>query len=171
MKIPADTRVKHWFNPGRKSEDSFRPEGKLDVIGPRQNPERSWGTKDTLAARLFVGLSVGQVPTWSQDDVVSIVVETRKKQGAQAGRVVPGATRRVTSHRDGSVMVEDSVQVVIIDPRGCTQEDFTTEIEALAEVLATRLDQEEVVVEIQRNGLALETFGIKPKKTKRKRKP
>lgn len=56
------------------------------------------------------------------------------------------------THRGHRVVHEPSVQIVIIAPIGYDIDVFMQDMRDLAEQLAARLEQEEVFVEIQRNG-------------------
>lgn len=61
VRIPADMREHRWFNPHTRVATTFRPHGKLHVVGQElvRNPRASVTKKPTLAARLFVRLQVG----------------------------------------------------------------------------------------------------------------
>ena len=65
----------------------FKPEGELHHVREgtvrRKNPvSRLSGPGEQLAARLFVGLNVGQDVVWTIDDVIRITFDVRKQQKA-----------------------------------------------------------------------------------------
>lgn len=157
MRINANTGSHAWTG------GSFRPNGRLIFVGTeyKANP-RTWGSKNTLAARLFIGLNVGGEPRWSVDHVTKTVTEVRAEQGRRPDSSFIVQRGIYTSRSSGEVIHEDSVQVILIDVDSLKRPVFTQEIETLAETLARELKQEEIVVEIQRNGMALETFGVAP---------
>lgn len=176
MVYEANTRTHRWTTPnGRRC--SFTPTHKLVAHGnvdtrASRNPT-DWSadaeTDPMLAARVFVGLSVGQDAAFDVDDVVAIVKKVRAAQGKRDKR----HDRHVdasfiaqrglyTSRKSGDVVEEDSVQIVLLNTDGLPKRQFESEIVELAEQLATRLDQEEVIVDLQENGISKKTLGVKP---------
>jgi hypothetical protein len=151
-----------WSAPKPYSGGSFRPHGQLGRRGPYQNP-REWSSTDTLSARLVVGFNVGEHDAWSMDDLIPIVEEVRRRQVGD-----PSSTflyqKGVYQHRDGSgrTVHEDGAQVIIIDPSGIDRELFEEQMVELAEIIAARLAQETVIVDIQKNGISQLTIGVKP---------
>jgi hypothetical protein len=146
---------------------TFRPvgqtyeavDGQLRPIGPRNNPiERIGG--GGLSARLFVGLSVGDKPTYSIDDVVRATIEVRKSQGlgADASFLIQ---RGVYTHSgSGQVVTENSVQIIILDFEGRSKAAFTQDVTQLAEDLRARLRQESVIVEVQERGVVQDVYSV-----------
>jgi hypothetical protein len=122
---------------------------------------KAWTSEDTLAARLIVGFSVGNAPTWTVDDLIPIVRAVRTKQSGD-----PSASfimqKGIYQHRDPhrGVVVEDGAQVLIINMSDATPEEFEDQIIELAEVIAKKLDQETIIVEIQRNGITQRVHGV-----------
>ena len=162
---PFNPSVIHWNPPRPHRSGTFRPQGRFVVHG--HNPDlvrnpRGWGSKRTLAARLIVGFSVGQVPTYSIDDLISIVERVRMEQtGNPSASFV--AQRGIYQHHDGKTIVhEDGAQVFVINLSDLTDEEFTDQMVYLAEVIASEMRQEEVIVEIQVNGISQETIGVIP---------
>jgi hypothetical protein len=145
---------------------SFDPTGALYVVGDvnarGQNPiaERY---PEQIAARLFVGLKVGNVERWSLDDVLSVTRETRV---AQVGDGDPGASflyqKGIYRETSGAIIDENSVQVIVLNLTGATQEEFEAQMVEVAETLARRLEQEQVWVELQRNGVHVATLKVVP---------
>lgn len=151
----------------------FRPEGHLYVIrddGARVGPqERASGHakedvtrygSGSLSARLFVGLNVGDKPTFTVDDVVAAVLEERRKQGASPDASFLAQRGVYTSQQDGSTVVENSVQIVILHLSDAPREMFIEEMKKLGEALRTRLQQETIILEIQERGVVQDVFGI-----------
>ncbi|OHB76273.1 MAG: hypothetical protein A2Z34_05685 [Planctomycetes bacterium RBG_16_59_8] len=143
----------------------FRPTGKAVIVGDkdsidvRSNPQ-GWSSKKTLAARLLVGFSVNEVPTWTMDDLIPVVREVRETQRKQGASFVAQKGIYQSKRKSGKVVVEDGAQVIIIDIWKTPLKEFENEMVFLAEVLAGKLKQEEVVVEIQANGITRKTMGI-----------
>jgi hypothetical protein len=115
----------------------------------RQNPFEPF-PPGGLTARLFVGLSVGDIPRFTVDDVIGEVRTFAKVHGGNASFVVQ---RGIYHDRP-----EDSVQVVIIDEKGRPLDVFLSEMTEMAEGLANRFEQEAVILEIQRSGV-VQTVG------------
>ncbi len=159
------------LNPGpfKFARGSFRPTGALNVHGDvgrasrRHNPA-AWRSSDTYAARIIIGFSVGDQPTWTLEDLVSFVREFRTAQGKPDASFL--SQRGVYQHREGSkageVVTEDSAQVLIVDVWDTPRDEFVDEITALAEHFCRVMEQESVIVEFQKNGVTQEVLGIVP---------
>lgn len=163
--FPVDPRRASWCSPDGRSKGSFRPNGVLQHYGPKMNPSL-WDSDETWGARLFVGLSVGTNKTWTQDDVVRIVRGVREEQvgSPDSSFVMQRGLYSQTVGDQKIVVDEDSVQVIIVNlPQWeVTPEAFKAQMVALAEALAQDLRQQEVIVEIQRNGIYQQTIGVGP---------
>jgi hypothetical protein len=156
----------HHLKNGRTKR--FRPKGEMLVCTPdgqvlgaqerKKNPVTKY-SDGGLSARLFVGLSVGQAPKYTLRQVVDATIEVRKKQ-----HQLPDATflaqKGVYTEQAGSIVEEDSVQIIIIDIAGTSEEDFTKYMTELGEELRSRFEQESVIVEIQRKGVVQSVFGV-----------
>lgn len=159
-------------NPGVRHVDTrrchigdgeFVPEGPAHMVGgsgaraPNPIQETKGGQR---AARLFVGLSVGQRARWKVDDVVKIVRRVRERQTGD-----PGASfivqKGIFKGRGDKVVEEDSVQVVILD-FGPSADKFKKDMGSLAMELVRKLKQEVVYVEMQRNGIRTSTLEATP---------
>lgn len=141
----------------------FRPAGNLSRHGTARNPA-TWSSTDTLSGRLFVGFNVGAEPRWSVEDLIPIVLSVRERQTGD-----PSATfmtqRGIYKHHDpdAGVVVEDGAQVIIFHGGGPDdQEAFEDQLVELAEVIGAKLQQESVIVEVQRNGIAQRVMGVEP---------
>lgn len=174
MKIPISNHAVYWRGGG-----SFRPEGRLTLVhveGLVGNPLQ-WDTRESWAARMFLGFQKGRrrVPKQEaarrMEKLVQLVREIRVEQVGD-----PGASfltqRGMYRHDDGYVIDEPGAQVIVINvdrvmKKGkkiekvpVTPEQFEKDIEQLSEDLATELDQESIIVEIQRNGVVQRTFSM-----------
>jgi hypothetical protein len=138
----------------------FRPIGGIREVhvGAASNPTTRLGGGG-YSARLFVGLSVGQTPTYTIDDVIKIVWRVRKaqKKGADASIL---AQHGIYEDFKGERVVEPSVQIIIIDLAGLQKKAFVTDMKALAEELRGKLKQEVVILEIQRRGVSTDVFSV-----------
>lgn len=144
---------------------SFLPHGSVRVHDlsysrrMRMNPRELLST-DTYAARLVVGFKVGDRPTYNIDDLVEIVTAFRKAQGKPDASFI--SQKGVYQHRSSrEIVVEDSGQV-IIDVWGTPPDEFLDEMTMLAEHVATTMQQESVILEIQRNGVTQQVFSVMP---------
>lgn len=165
ISIPADTRTKSWRSPSGQHQGSFRPNGPVIAHGPlptSRNPE-AWESDDpVLAARLFVGFNVGPRPVWTIDDLIPIVRRVRERQGHKADATFLVQKGIYTSMKDSSVVEEDGAQVIVLDLDGTPAKAFKDEMVELGETIATRLEQETVILELQKGGLTTSTIGIVP---------
>lgn len=159
--IPCDNRAHHWKSPAQGA-CSFRPQGKVRFHGVEatRNPTTWSGGAKTLSARIFVGLNVGDAPGHNVDDVVRVVRAAREAQGHSPDSSFISQKGIYTSRKDGTIVEEDSVQVIIVDSEGVGKKQWLKEIVAIGEALCRELQQEEVVVQIQKGGVDVETFGV-----------
>jgi hypothetical protein len=165
--IPAFTGFTVW-GPKTGPTGSFRPNGPMRFIkldgGPSPNPI-GWNAlgPSTVSARLFVGFNVGKKPTWSIDDLVTLVRQTRQRQKRRPDASFV-AQKGIYSHtKKGKrpvVVEEDGAQVLIINLPGESAAKFRANMVALAERIVKEFQQAEVVLELQRGGLVEETMGI-----------
>lgn len=148
---------------------TFRPNGPVTIaaIGPRRNPLVPTGDTESIhGARLIVGLAVGGVPTWEDNDVIKIVKRVRLAQLRRHGTYRSGAT--VISQRglyltDKLEEDERSVQVVILNTvAGVAQKEFHKEMIELGEELCLQLKQDSVLYERQRDGRTVRVWLIVP---------
>lgn len=151
----------------------FRPQGHVHLVtaegtvrreGARPNPIERLGAGG-YSARIFVGLKVGQETRWTIDDVIRITYDTLKRQAK--GGPVEGASI-LAQHgiyedtETGERVIEPSVQVIVIDLSGRSKEAFTTDMEQLAEELRKKLEQQTVILEIQKRGVVEDVYSVTP---------
>lgn len=162
MKIPIHNHVMFWNN------GSFRPEGKIEIVsdssGPLNNPFNWDSQEPTWAARVIVGFKRQGKPPVTMDELVQLVWRIREEQVGN-----PSSTfltqRGLYQHKSGAVVDEPGAQVVLINtPDLKTSKDkFIEQVENLAEDVATELGQDEVIVEIQKDGITQRAFGMGPR--------
>jgi hypothetical protein len=120
--------------------------------------------KTTWAGRLIVGLSVRKV---SKYKIVDLIRETRlfmTRSGLPEDSSFV-AQHGVFTHKDGTVVQEKSAQVFIINAGYFGEvEDWKEFLEKLAEYLIVKLEQEMIVVEIQKNGVVDVTWLVVSRK-------
>lgn len=159
--IPADLRSPVNFNASR-----FKPNKGSDFgFGYKKHAyltPNSWHSAEApYAARLFVGFSVESVPTYDMDDLIKIVKSVRKRQiGAPDSSFV--YQKGVFTHGHGLEVTEDAAQVVILNlpPHNRPRPEFESHMIELAETIREVMEQETVIVEIQKGGVVLTTYGI-----------
>jgi hypothetical protein len=140
---------------------TFKPQGTVNREDDENNLPNpiAWDDKTPmLSARLFVGLNIGKRKV---EDVIKIVKRVRTDQTGN-----PSASflwQKGIYQHDVSGDV-DSVQVVILNLKflKTSAKKFQAQMVELAEKLAKKLKQESVIVEIQRGGRQVRTFGVSP---------
>lgn len=156
LTLPTDTRAAVWILPEGNAH-SFHPNGRKTWHGYRPN-RMTWQSADTYSARLFVGFNVGDETVYDMKDLVAIVREVRELQIDD-----PSSSfvyqHGIYKHHDGQVVEEPGAQIIIIN-MGASPTKFAEDMTELAEAIAERMSQEEVVVEIQRNGVVKRVFGV-----------
>jgi hypothetical protein len=141
--LPADLRRFRLRTRGHNV--SFEPRGPVHCCGNPETLQRIRNPVERLdvvpfTARLFVGLNVGDAPTYSIEDVVRLVRQIRTRQGAPPDASFL-AQRGLFTGAGGRVIEEDSVQVVIFN-FGQDEQLFEREMEDLAQELTERLRQQ-----------------------------
>lgn len=154
--------VVHNTNDGRVRR--FSPSGPLYLYesdGKRaaqerrkENPVKLFGGTG-LSARMFIGLNVGDKPTYTIEDVIA---EVAKHYRGAASFV---AQKGVYVHMDGKRVNEDSVQVILFASTEDEQK-FTDEMTAVAEKIAAALKQESIILEIQKKGIVQNMWDVSP---------
>lgn len=164
-KIPCDPGPANWAGP---NPGSFRPSGRLlgyssgRQLGLAELGAVAWTSEVTLAARLFVGFSVGSVPTWDMDDLVRVVREFLEVHYPENPAATFVAQRGVYKYVSGETVEEQGAQVILINAEGLGARDFEARVVSLAEEVAEDLEQELVIVELQENGVVKKTLGVVP---------
>lgn len=151
----------YWNNPRKRNGGGmFHPSGPMQRHGAHPNPGL-WSSKTTRAARIIVGFNVGGEPKWTLDDLIPIVKRVRTEQvGNPSSSFI--AQRGVYQHHSGQIVTEDGAQVIIIDTFGTAKQKFERQMVELAEIVCRELQQDEAIVEIQKNGISEKTIGVGP---------
>ncbi len=139
---------------------SFTPHGAM-----RPN-KVAWISGPVDTARLFVGFEPGyrQYPidfAWELNDVVKMVREVRREQGADPGSSFV-AQRGVYRDEKGKVVEENGAQIIIMNlSEDVSTREFENQMLGLGEHLRYEMDQNEVIVEFQHGGVVYKTIGLK----------
>lgn len=159
LTIPANLRQTSWGSPDGKSRGTFKPNGR-PTVRTRNNLKPNWRSSEPMwAARILVGFSVGHEPVYNMDDLIRIVRRVRDKQGIPRTRA--SSTRRACTHTDGSgTVTEEGAQVVLLNLTGESREKFTEQMIELGNVIREEMQQEAVIIEIQRGGVVQEVIGV-----------
>lgn len=140
---------------------SFHPEGDVKVFGPRTNPE-DFASRLNWSARFFVGFNVGKKKKWNLDDVVEAFKKARTEQ---IGSIGSGASflsqRGIWREESGVVTDERSCQLILLNLAGPLK-TLRPEMVHLAEKIGAALQQKQIIMEIQRNGITQITIGVRP---------
>jgi len=162
MHFPCDAGRKQWGGPWG---GMFVPSGALDVIGSTDLGAIVDTFEETISGRLIVGFNVGLTPRWTINDLIPIVREVRMQQVADPSAsflLQQGLYRHKKGKYAGEVVDENGAQVIIIDLSGATIREFEAQMVQLGEIVAARLQQETVIVDIQVNGIVKKTHVVKP---------
>ncbi len=158
-RVPCNPGLAHWGGP---QPGSFRPQGRVSHHS-RGTPLSaiSWTSTSTLAGRIFVGFSVGGTPRYTLDDLIAIVREFREVQAPGDPSATFLAQRGIYKYKStGQIVEEDGGQAIIIDTQDTEENTFKSQMVDIAEAIVVRMKQELVIVEIQRNGLAVMALGV-----------
>jgi len=154
--IPAYTgEVVHKMKDGGVRR--FRPKGPMYVAHDyyKPNPIEHFGSGGTRAARLFIGLNVGETPKWKPEDVMNRIYKIRKKQKA-SGDMSVLTQLGIYEDSEGRRIDEESVQVILLDLSD--DPNFVKNILDLADELRGELEQERIIVEIQKGGVVQDVY-------------
>jgi len=154
--LPTDTRPAVWSTPN--GAHAFHPYGRKRWSGDYRPNKTTWESAETYSARLFVGFNVGQKTVYEMQDLVRLVRQVREEQvGDPSSSFV--YQHGIYKHHSGDIVEEPGAQVIIIN-MGESPEKFIAQMTELAERICFSMNQEEVVVEIQRNGVVQRVFGV-----------
>lgn len=171
--IPANIMKRFsWQSPDGRRRGTFRAnaggpkfaykEGQRRFSTARKNPE-DWTSKGpVLSATLFVGFSVGDKPVWSMGDLITLVKKVRKAQVKHPDSSFLYQKGIYTHESDGTVVTEDGAQVIILNvpPMFRRASVFRKNMVKLAETICRDMQQETVIVRIDKNGIVDETIGV-----------
>lgn len=157
--LPFNNRPFGVYIPGR-GRIRFNPTGSyIYPGGVRTNPlgKNLLRYGKNYAARMFVGLSVKHVPTWTVDEVIDYTRAWLKKHEwkedssfiAQKGVY---SEDRIKG-RKFDVYTEDSVQVVVFKMDTGPEEKFRPLMKKFAQALVRKFRQDSVFLEYQEDGI------------------
>lgn len=158
---PFDNRPITWQD--KRSAGYFQPHGDFERHGSLQENPRTWsGQKAVWSARVIVGFKRRGKKPATLNMLVRIVKRVRTQQiGDPSSSFL--TQRGLYRHNDtGEIVDEPGAQVVLIDTHNTPPKVFEQQAEQLAEIIARELDQAEVIVEIQKNGVSQSVFGVGP---------
>lgn len=163
MNIPCNTRVCRW-----SYEDGwgcFYPNGTLQLHGEASyldNPRIWQGDPVIYSARIIMGLKRRKRPNVKLSEVVSHVRRVRTKQVKDPSSTFLLQRGLYKHERTGEVIDEPGVQIILLNvpPLKVRVPLFRQHVAELAESLARTFQQESVIVEIQRNGVTVQTYGM-----------
>jgi len=146
----------HVANPNVGRGLTWNPTG---LSEPQGDPRYVWSSPGGLSAHLYIGLNLGPAPRWSQQDVVQIVKKVRTEQTGN-----PNSSflmqRGVYTQEGVGVVDEQSVQVTLYDEGGTTPEVWYEQMTALGQVLADKLCQDTVLVELRNKDITYFVGGV-----------
>lgn len=167
MNIPCDCRATNWASKDSRRKGRFNPSGRIVTFGDetRLNPVH-WqedGEK-VMSARLMMGFNVGTVTRWSMADVVENVKRIRHRQGAVIDATFLAQQGMYTSSESGQETEEPGAQVIFINLSYYHVRDalFQIQMVELAEELCVKLEQESIILEIQRGGIVSKVGTVTP---------
>ncbi len=160
-RIDADPRTFYWGDPNGVA-GVFRGAGGMRRVGDPHEPPKA---DPHFAARFFIGLQVAQGPQHTVEELIGVLAELRGRHGRAADGnffVEPGVLSRHPRGQPLGRVVVEGAQVIFVSHRANAEKRFGAEMVTWAEELAAALGQNEIVVEIQRNGLHVQTMGVVP---------
>ena len=164
MVFPVNFRKSITWSKGSRP-GGFRPNPGVPTIhGVKHNPSR-WDTDSTDAARLVIGFNIGLARAFTLAQVIDMVKEIRLKQVGFPNSSFLSQEGIYTYQKGphkGEYTQEKGCQVILLNvpPADVPLEKFYTDVIECAELLCKALSQEEIVVEIQHNGVVVKTMGI-----------
>ena len=160
--------VQHHLSDGRTRR--FKPVGPMHPHkvggkrrrGAREDSIEDWGAAGR-AARLFVGLNVGETPTYTIEQVVQATKELRRAEGAppDATFIAQKGLYTEPPEKGAHLIEENSVQIIIFDTEGSELDVFGAKIVELARGLREKFDQDSVIVELQKAGISQKVMAVK----------
>jgi hypothetical protein len=158
--------VVHQHKDGRRGQ--WKPTGPIVVVmvdAPARSSKRAREDKrddfgTNISARLFVGLNVGQTPTYKVEDVVRATRDYRKSHHETVDSSFIAQSGLYTDQKSGEIVDENSVQVVIFDVSDTPEAVFEHQAEELAQFLRKKFEQQTVLVELQNHGEVKKFFMV-----------
>jgi len=161
--LPVDLRQARWRAPDGK-RGGFVPNGKLITTKDCAFLKPNWSSlavdSSMWSARIFVGFNVGHEPKYGMADLIRVVRKALRDAGeAEDASFV--YQQGVYTHDDGTgVVQEQGAQVILLNIAGVPARTFQKEMVRLANVILDELEQESVIVQIQKDGQIKNTIGV-----------
>lgn len=164
ISVPVDFRNADWSGPNGVS-GSFKPNRKSGPkLAYKTHPfltPNSWDSEEEVwSARFFVGFNVGDDPKYDMEDLIKLVKRVRKQQTNK-----PDSTfiyqRGVFTHDNGKEVTENGAQVVLLNiDSPVPVRQFYRDMIQLGEVIREELEQETVILQVQKDGIVKRVIGI-----------
>jgi hypothetical protein len=156
MRLYADLRPIAIPEKGR-----FKPVGPLREHGSsRVSGRQSRTGSQLLAARFLIGFNVNREPRWTESDLIQFFIAIREAQGRSAGATFfsqRGIWQPLGGARDPD---EEGAQILILNEDGLDEEAFTDEMATLGEELARKMEQDVVLLDIQKRGVVVTSLRL-----------
>lgn len=151
------------YKHGRK-DITFMPEGRHKLHG-RNPTDVLWDGKPANSARMFIGFNVGQTPKWNVDYLAQLVRRVRSEQTNDEGKKIPPDASFVIqkgmyTNKGQPTVYENSVQLIVLSLFGESDKKFKDNMLEMAGIIARELEQREVILELQTEGVPKWAAGI-----------
>ncbi len=159
--LPIRLGRSHWRV--RNDTYSFQPEGVIyfgDAI--RRNPPVTWSRPGVCAGRIVLALARNGKRTGTVRDVSAAVAGLQRSRGQTSTASVASQSGVYEHKSDGKIAVEHGAQVAIISTERTTVARFSKGLVKIAEALAAEFKQEEVLVEVQKDGVVVRHGSVTP---------
>jgi hypothetical protein len=164
----------------------FIPEGKVYEVGDasqwytrdhKRNPVARATKEASQGGRIVVGFNVGIEEKWKMDDIVDIMFDARRQQvldaiedgdaqphplGGDVGMTFLAQRGIWQAVRDTEAYAENGAQIAIMNIIKEKKTRFRQDMIDLAEILARKLSQQAVILEMSKRGAVTETLEIVP---------
>jgi len=169
MRIPCNFSSRgYWCSKNFKDQGVFVPEYKRNPVfhGIRYNPI-GFQSRTTWSARIFVGFNIGLRQGFTLKNLIALVRRVRIEQTGLPNSTFltqKGIYTYTSGKYAGKFTQEKGAQVIILNvpPTQVSKKDFEAQMQKLAEIIAKKFTQEQVVLEIQKNGQVQMTYGMIP---------
>jgi len=176
MHIPCNVGSRgYWCSRDYKRQGMFVPDYRANprINGVKLNPV-DFSTKTTWSCRIFVGFNIGMRQGVTMPRLISLVKKIRIDQTGLPNSTFltqKGIYTYTEGKYKGKYTEEKGAQVIILNapPIQVSRNDFEKQMQDLGEAIARAFTQEQVVVEIQKNGVVQITHFVIPYAKKKKR--
>ena len=138
------------------------PVREFGVHGKRRNPKTETGLGKVWGVRMFVGFSVKQKPKYSLASLVSETRDFLRKMNFPEDSSFVAQKGVYTYAEGGTVVEEDSAQVIILDTTLIDKDKFLKVMQDLAEYLVVTFEQEVMFVQVLYANVVRDTWRVTP---------